>query len=244
MYRPAFRFPGPTKREIENARSIFCPSHKYELFIDEYGRNLSAKVLILGNSDRDFDGPLTNLPSNFKTVYRQNSTFNNHTYKLLPIGLENVRLGQNGRKFLFDSRFSYRPKLNKVLVGPFAPTHPDRSFLLSLQESSNSNCVVIKRRIKPLGFAEISSQYKFIAAPRGNGLDTHRFWEAIYRGSYPVVVRTSWSDYLESLGVPLVPISEWNTSELERVSTLELPAINPKKIDYLWTDYWEREIEI
>lgn len=244
MYGPAFRFPGPTKREIENARSIFCPGHKWEIFINQYGNNLSGKVLILGNSDRDFDGPLENLPDNFKTVYRQNSTFNNDTYKLLPIGLENIRLGQNGRKFLFDSRFSYRPKLNKVLVGPFAPTHPDRSFLLSLQEGSNSNFDIIKGRINPLKFAEKSSQYRFIAAPRGNGLDTHRFWEAIYRGSYPVVVKTPWSDLLESLGVPLVSISDWTISELERISTLELPDFNPKKLEFLWTDYWRKEIEI
>ncbi len=244
MYEPKFRFRAPTRREVADARSIFCPSHKWEIFLDQYGDNLSAKVLILGNSDRDFDVPLDELPTNFKTVYRQNSIFNNDTYKLLPIGLENVRLGQNGRKFLFDSYYLMRPKLNRILVGPFAPTHPDRSFLLSLEEGSNSNCEVIKGRIKPLEFAEISSQYRFIAAPRGNGLDTHRFWEAIYRGSYPVVVKTSWSDYLESLGVPLVSISEWNTSELERVSTLELPAIDPKKIEYIWAEYWEREIEI
>jgi len=244
IYEPTFRFRAPNKSEVENARSIFCPSHKWEIFLEEYGDNLSAKVLILGNSDRDFDGPLERLPTNFKTVYRQNSTFNNETYRILPIGLENIRLGQNGRKFLFDSRFSSRPKVNKVLVGPFAPTHPDRSFLLSLHEGTTSNLDIIKGRIKPLKFAEKSSQYRFIAAPRGNGLDTHRFWEAIYRGSYPVVVKTAWSDLLESLGIPLVSISGWTLSELERVSTLDLPDIDPKKLEFLWTNFWEKEIKI
>jgi hypothetical protein len=242
LYEPAFRFPVPTKREIENARSIFCPSHKYELFIDEYGRNLSAKVLILGNSDRDFDGPLTNLPSNFKTVYRQNSIFNNHTYKLLPIGLENVRLGQNGRKFLFKSEFVNNVKFKNLMIGPFSPTHTDRSFLLSLEESSAGPWDVFKGRIKPRDFAGLSSNYRAIAAPRGNGLDTHRFWEALYRGSYPIVVKTTWSDHLETLGIPLIAISDWNFNELERVSNLVLNPFNPQDFAILWTPFWESEI--
>jgi len=242
MYGPAFRFPAPTKREIENARSIFCPSHKYELFVDEYGKNLSAKVLILGNSDRDFDGPLKYLPSNFKTIYRQNSTFNNDIYKLLPIGLENIRLGQNGRKFLFESKFVLNAKKQRLLIGPFKPTHPDRTFLLNLNEDSENSWTVLQERINPKDYAEVSSKHRFIAAPRGNGLDTHRFWEALYRGSYPVVLKTSWSDNLESLGIPLIAISEWNLRELEKVSSLQLPIFMPKDLDVLWGPFWEREI--
>ena len=242
IYEPLFRFGTPTRKEVQTARSIFCPSHKWELFVEEYGENLSARVLILGNSDRDFDGPLKNLPSNFKTVYRQNSTFNNDTYKLLPIGLENIRLGQNGRKFLFDNRFITTPKMGQLLVGPFRPTHPDRTFLISLETNSDDPWEVLHGRINPRKFSEISSRYRTIAAPRGNGLDTHRFWEALYRGSYPVVVKSDWSDSLESVGVPLITIKEWNREELHRVTELKLSGFDPRKISYLWTDYWMKEI--
>lgn len=242
IYEPLFRFGTPTRKEIEAANSIFCPSHKWEQFVDEYGANLSATVLFLGNSDRDFVGPLTDLPVNFKTVYRQNSTFNNETYQILPIGLENIRLGQNGRKFLFESKYAFREKSNKLMIGPFAPTHSDRSFLLSLNSDERDPWTVYKGRIKPKDFAELSSTFMAVAAPRGNGLDTHRFWEALYRGSYPVVVKSSWSDNLESMGVPLISISDWNLAELNRVTELQLPRFNPRDIEILWTKFWEKKI--
>ena len=33
-------------------------------------------------------------------------------------------------------------------------------------------------------------QYRFVACPRGNGVDTHRLWETIYLGSTPVITIT------------------------------------------------------
>jgi hypothetical protein len=55
-------------------------------------------------------------------------------------------------------------------------------------------------------------------------------------------VKSNWSDSLESVGVPLITIKEWNLDELERVAKLKLSGFDPKKISYLWTDYWMREI--
>lgn len=241
FYGPPLRIPN-NEKNIEEAETIFCPSHLYEELISDFGYRINASTLILGNSDRDFEGPLENLPKSIKTVYRQNSTFNNETYKLLPIGLENIRLGQNGRKFLFDQKYSVKSKFSKVLIGPFTPTHPDRLPLLKLDAGNPKYFDVLKGRINPKKYAEISSQYKFIAAPRGNGLDTHRFWEALYRGSYPIVIKTAWSDTLERLGVPLITISAWNVEELERVSKLVLPNFNPCHIEIIWSQYWLKAI--
>ena len=34
------------------------------------------------------------------------------------------------------------------------------------------------------------NNYKFVIAPFGNGLDTHRVWEAIYSNSIPIVKKS------------------------------------------------------
>ena len=46
-------------------------------------------------------------------------------------------------------------------------------------------------------YQEEMADHKFIVCPRGNGIDTHRLWEALYSGIIPVVVRHrthNWAD--------------------------------------------------
>jgi len=54
---------------------------------------------------------------------------------------------------------------------------------------------------------------------RGNGLDTHRFWESLYLGVIPVIINNEYTNSdafttnLKDLGVPFVEIR--NLSELK-----------------------------
>lgn len=60
---------------------------------------------------------------------------------------------------------------------------------------------------------EIASS-RFVASPRGNGLDTHRLWEALYLDSYPIVKSSSLDSLYEDL--PVLIVQDWNrvTKEL------------------------------
>lgn len=58
---------------------------------------------------------------------------------------------------------------------------------------------------------------RLVICPEGNGMDTHRFWEALYVGAIPVVLRNSYSAKLASmLNLPYLPIESWG--ELARES--------------------------
>jgi len=243
LYESRFRRKAPTFNEIANAESIFCPSHKYEEMLSEYGSAITARVLILGNSDRDFTEPLKNLPPSIVRVFRQNSTYFDDLYRFLPIGIENLKLGQNGQRKLFEDSFIGVQKENKVLVGPFSPTHEERNFHLSLNEDPDAPYHLLRGRISPKNYARVSSQFAYVASPRGNGLDTHRFWEALYRGSYPIVLKSSWSSAIESLGIPIIQINNWSTAELQNIVNLDLPIFDPVAIKQLWAEYWYQEIE-
>jgi len=51
---------------------------------------------------------------------------------------------------------------------------------------------------------------RLVICPEGNGMDTHRFWEALYVGAIPVVLKNSYSAKLGSLlNLPYLPIESW-----------------------------------
>ena len=50
-----------------------------------------------------------------------------------------------------------------------------------------------------------------VIVPRGNGLDTHRFWETLYMGAIPIVVRKDLPKGIFDLGpLPVIVLQNWN----------------------------------
>ena len=242
MYPPKFRTRQPSRSEVSDARVIFCPSDHLERLLSEFKGAINAKVLILGNSDRDFADFDFALPNSLKKVYIQNLNFKDSRLAVLPIGIENRRLGNNGQLNLFSEKYANNEKNNKLLVGPFSMTHSERLFYNSLDDSDQWK--ILKGRISPRALAQESSKYRFVASPRGNGLDTHRFWETLYRGSLPVVVESQWSRDLALLGIPLVSIDSWQPASLSKIfEGGNQYSFSPKKIDALWWGFWKRSID-
>jgi hypothetical protein len=133
-------------------------------------------------------------------------------------------------------------KFEKILLGPFSKTHAERDeFVFS--DFTGDKAVVLNHRLKPGSYAQLSSTFRYIAAPRGNGLDTHRFWESLYRGGIPVVKKSVWSTQIQALGIPLLEVNSWDAREvLETVSSAEkFMAVRPE-LPQLWLSWWEQLI--
>lgn len=241
IFPPRFRKVGSLKPDISHAKVLFCPSHKLEDFISLYGKSVTAKVLILGNSDRDFHEPISYLPPSIKKVLCQNLLFDDPRYQVIPIGLENLRLAKNGKMKLFHPRYFSELKQNKILFGPFSLTHAERDGLLG-SAFDDDQIVKCNKRMSPVEYAQLSSKFKFVAAPRGNGMDTHRFWETLYRGGIPVVKRSLWSKQISALGIPLMEIDSWNREEILH-SINQSSNLEPvRDLPQLWWPWWEKFI--
>jgi hypothetical protein len=117
-------------------------------------------------------------------------------------------------------------------------THPERLDLLALKREEGP-WDFLEGRMKLAEYSKISSQYKFIACPRGNGLDTHRFWETLYRGSIPIVLRSNWSEMIQELGIPLLMVENWNAENLRKVITDNLDFEIPETIPALRMNFWK-----
>lgn len=155
----------------------------------------------------------------------------------MPIGVEELSFMSNGlvKNLNFNAE-----KSEFVLVGPFASTHETRS---SFQNWKGSDLVhVLTDRLNPTDYASISSRYRFVVCPRGNGIDTHRFWETLYRGSVPIVEISEWAIYFQSHGIPMVLVKNFDEilswGEEYTMSVWRDIRKNPIEIESLWPKYW------
>jgi hypothetical protein len=198
-------------------------------------------VIISGNSDQEFHQDLI-LPSRVKLLLLQNSFISDGSrIQTVPIGLENFRWGVNGNpKFLNFKNFG-RAK-NEILFGPFGLTHSARALVISEISSHEGPWSWLEGYIQPREFDKLTARYRYVAAVRGNGVDTHRLWEALYRGRYPIIQQDGWSTSLRALGLPIIEVSEWNEAELLQVVDQPRVQFNPDDLPALWMKYWVEKI--
>mgnify|MGYP000161873584 CR=1 FL=1 len=82
--------------------------------------------------------------------------------------------------------------------------------------------------------------YKYCFCPRGNGIDTHRIWEALYMGCIPVVKKHT-THLFENSNLPILFVEDWDkiTQQLlddtiERFKTMNF------NYDKLTLEYWKQ----
>jgi len=245
-----FQFFPPDHRKVDNqyssigeARVIFCPSHNIEEFVENFGSQIRAKVLILGNSDREFEDFQFPVPKSVKHIFSQNILFpNSRLATAIPIGIENLRLAVNGDPGLYKR--SIQNRNSKILIGPFGMTHPERKELLSLNLIQDESIEFCQSRLTPRQYSRLASEYSYIAAPRGNGIDTHRLWETLYRGAIPVVRNTTWLKNFGFLSQISISLNSWEFNEIiSKVHSNEVDFFDPGKVPQLWWPYWESLIK-
>ncbi len=244
VYPPKFRGSRESLNKLSNAEVIFCPSRYLHQFLLEHKNRLSCKVLIAGNDDTEFHNPLDNLPKTIRRVYLQNSFISDDKFVFtLPIGIENFRLGVNGHP-KHMKRVESQPTIDKILFGPFGNTHPERLAVSKYLLSHEGPWDLLQERLSPAVFTSIMSAYKYVGAVRGNGADTHRLWESLYRQSIPILKLDNWSNSLRRLNLPIEFVNDWNAKELKTlVHEAKSPVVNPRYLAPLWMNFWESEIK-
>ena len=78
------------------------------------------------------------------------------------------------------------------------------------------------------------SKYQYCICPNGNGVDTHRFWEAIYLKLVPIVIRNSFYNMLENK-VPMIILNSWEEFDLNKLpdyNTFNFQNILISDMDY------------
>jgi hypothetical protein len=204
---------------ISAARSIFVYTHALPDFIERVWPRLDGTgyVLITHNSDHEVNEShlpwLEGTADKLRVWFAQNVTVEHPKLVPLPIGIANSMWDHGNLRLLhrWMRRSHGRPK-SELLYAHFNPvTHPDRERAHRALRTAFPELADAPDEQKPFGrYLDELARHRFCACPRGNGIDTHRFWECQYLGVVPVVERSLHTEHWRRSGLPLVTVDDWS----------------------------------
>jgi len=194
--------------EYSNPKTVFVYGHRSHQFSHVISSFKNPFTLITHNSDenivqcpdfqRILDSPL------LVKWFAQNVCFDHYKLFPLPIGIANS-MWPHGNIQWFQNQGLSKP--NSVYF----------NFNIKTNESKRIECYnALKNKLAFLpsipadqNIARLSS-YKFCICPAGNGADTHRFWEALYTHTIPIVLDSPMIQTLRHhTRVPMVILKKW-----------------------------------
>ena len=229
--------------KLRDANSIFVPGDLLNKFLKESFGHVHAKVLITGNSDQNFTKPLP-LPKSISHWFCQNNAvLNSKMMKTLPIGLENSRLGRIKLLGLNQKNFT-DVAVDQVLVPPMSITNTIRIFAIKEALKFPKVFKVQIKMIDEKEYSNLTKMYRFVLCCEGNGYDSHRVWEILYRGSFPVLLNSKWAQSLQYLNLPILIIDSFKEVNQKMLTKFadKHSGFDPVNKECLWTPFWKELI--
>ena len=157
-----------------------------------YVNNNYIKVLVIGDSDfppsPEVIVPMQKLCNKIAVVNTDRET---EVIRAVPLGLESQRYKSAGQLVDFQKLPDFRPRKRDIgiLVGWNDETNLEvrQSARYVLRHSPLT--FEVTNRVTARYIHRLMRKSLFVACPPGNGLDTHRFWEALYLGAIPIVLK-------------------------------------------------------
>jgi len=116
----------------------------------------------------------------------------------------------------------------------------NKSFTKTFVNNNNHGIKIYPEYLKDM------AETKFIVCPHGNGLDTHRVWEALLVGSIPIVKASSLDVLYQDL--PVIIVKKWQDITKDFLDNkYEIISKNLKnkkyKLEKLYFNYWHDKIK-
>lgn len=213
--------------------SFFSNIHPY--ICNEY-------ILITHNSDIAVPGKFATFLEDKKIIawFAQNIDISHEKLHPIPIGIANKRWAHGDGNCVLSVQKALPLKEHLIYINFSIETYPqEREQAYNCLKKITSSYYATPKPFEK--YLQDLASCKFIASPRGNGLDTHRLWESLYVGSYPIVLTSPLDPLYEDL--PVIVIQKWedvNEFFLEKkLKELENTTFNKEK---LYIEYWVKKI--
>jgi hypothetical protein len=229
-------------RKLRRSKKLFVPGHRLEELLSSHSHDINASVIVCGNSDQNFVLD-PNLPKSVNLWLCQNYAVNGGRGTLLPIGLENLRLGKSGFK-RFQKPYSGVRNEFKILVPPMQPTNPIRSITIGQCKNLPQFFDVYENYLSTAEYFNLIGRYKYILVLEGNGFDTHRLWEVLYKGNTAILLDSPWSRLVKKSGFSvhiIKDLQQINFEELQHFSAESENGVEDAKLSMF---YWESLIAL
>jgi len=157
----------------------------------------------------------------------------------IPIGLENPHWHPKKTEILkstIEAQYDRKIRCNAIFN---CGTNPSRRKIMANFYNMGFHCTESLNGYNYEYFAAVVAISDLTVCPRGNGIDTHRIWEALYLGSIPLV-QDGLNEFSLSLELPLVlvDLEKIGFEELEMTinSYMKTGLLNDKRA--LKMSYW------
>lgn len=224
---------------------LYAETDTYERAIHFIHNHPNQKFkLITHNSDASVD--ICYVPDNIVKWYAQNLNFKHPKIEPIPLGLENKAWHPHKRDIL-NRKLKFNNKDNRIkrALCQFNPcTYPverNNLFTMIVNNTIPGDPFYCLNGVNFETYADNLLKYEFCLCPRGNGIDTHRMWEAILLGCIPIVKKYHTHIYDEQL--PVIFVDRWEDINQKFLQS-EASKIDHKLFDtpILKKSYWKSRI--
>ncbi len=184
--------------------------------LEHLDKNLTFTIY-LHNGDETFGHK--NLHENLifnpqiKKIYAQNLNYyqDNAKLKLLPIGIANSMWEHGNLPLLYDIMIKDNKKNKNVYINLNTQTFKYRAEVYKYLNQYNIETINNRSNHD---YLKDLAEHRFCLCVRGNGIDTHRFYESLCLKVIPIIINNSSTDmnsfvnYLKKLNIPFFEITE------------------------------------
>lgn len=199
--------------EFDNPKLIFSYTHNIYSLANKISFFKNDFILITHNSDENIiecESVITILNCDkLSKWYTQNMCYEHEKLFFLFIGLANSQWS-HGNLSIFDN-----PSIMNNLH--IKSKNIYFNFGISTNSSKRQPCYDLLKdklewlqNIQPIDNLYRLKEYEFCICPEGNGLDTHRLWEALYLKVVPIVIDSAFSRILQKNKLPIIILESWD----------------------------------
>lgn len=234
--------------EFRGGQAVFCKIDRVWECFGRLVRSGRRVVLVTGQGDYPIDASrLAEAPANVFAWFGSNALADDARVHPLPLGLGSeqspvtLRAGE-----IAAGLEACRPRENWLYVNFRPDTNPQTrqpvyERFLSLSGESWVTFQPPATHGDNSSYLEALLTHRFVLAPPGNGIDTHRMWEALYAGAIPVVLRSSAMRAFRRL--PILFVDDYSEVTLERLREEEIRIGSMDwDLDAMFLPYWREQI--
>jgi hypothetical protein len=194
----------------DNPSIVFVYTHRIFDFFSKYIYKFKNRfILVSHNSDKNIDESFKAFADHHLIVhwFSQNANIKHEKISYIPIGVANTQW-QHGNRELFNNikPISFKDKAKLVYFQFSIHTNPEKRLLC---KSKLEKYYTFTENVSQIEYLNRLNSSKFIIAPEGNGIDTHRLWESLFCGSIPIVKKCILTEEISKI-FPIILIEDWD----------------------------------
>ena len=227
-------------RTIKKGDTVFVKTDYLNPFFKKIHPEIKHRyILISHNSDDPAPGPYTKFLQDNHLIAWFAQNYDGYPHPKMhpiPIGIANAHWQHGDFHKIAKVQKKQLSKSHLVYLNILTQTFFEERKKVTELFSKSPYCYAQEKRPYNQFLQDVASSI-FTLSPRGNGLDTHRLWEALYLGSIPIVKTSSLDSLYNQL--PVLIISDWEeiSEEFLKNKLLQFKC-NEALSKQLFIQYW------